>query len=287
MINTEDIEFRKLDFSGVKNLLNWAEQEGWNPAPHDADVFWATDPDGFYGFYFEGSLIAGGAVVSYNDEFGFMGLFIVKPEYRAGGIGRKLWYLRRDLLIGRLQKNAPIGMDGVVEMQPFYKKGGFEIAYKEERYEKLGLELETDSRISTITDHDFNQVLSFDKQCFGFLRPQFLKPWIHLPDNKTFKYQRGDLINGYAIVRKVSRGYKIGPLFADDPHVAEELYKACLNVVIGQPLYIDIPMINKEAVSMIKKYDAKYVFECARMYYGQAPEIDIQKVYGVTTFELG
>ena len=47
------------------------------------------------------------------------GLFIVKPEYRAMGIGRKLWYQRRDLLISRLHNNASIGMDGVVAMQPF------------------------------------------------------------------------------------------------------------------------------------------------------------------------
>ena len=27
--------------------MKWAEEEGWNPGPHDADVYWATDPDGF------------------------------------------------------------------------------------------------------------------------------------------------------------------------------------------------------------------------------------------------
>ena len=57
--------------------------------------------------------------------------------------------------------------------------------------------------------------------------------------------------------------------------------------MIGEPLYIDIPAINQGALKLVKKYDAKYIFECARMYYGKAPNIETDKIYGVTTFELG
>ncbi len=287
MIKLEDIAFRKLDFSGLKTLLSWAQQEGWNPGPYDAEAYWYTDSDGFYGFYLDDTLIAGGAIVSYNGEFGFMGLFIVKPEYRTNGLGRKLWYLRRNLLIDRLHDKASIGMDGVVEMQHFYQKGGFEIAYTEERYEKLGIALETNNNISTIATTDFDQIASYDKQCFGFSRINFLKSWINLPENKTFTYKIENQIKGFAIVRKVANGYKIGPLFADNHGIAEELYKACLNSVIDNPCYIDVPVINKNAIEMIKKYEAKYVFECARMYYGKPPQIDTTKIYGVTSFELG
>ncbi len=287
MINTEYLEIKKLDLEGVKTLVAWAKNEGWNPGPNDAEVFWATDPDGFYGFYSEKVLVAGGSIVSYNKEFGFMGLFIVKPEYRASGIGRKLWNLRRNLLIERLNNNAPIGMDGVVDMQPFYNKGGFEIAFKDERYEKTGIAINTDHHISAIKDKDFDEISDYDKQAFGFRRPQFLKPWINLPENRTFKYSEGNKVRGFAIARKVSNGFKVGPLFADNNTIAEELYKACLNSVIGEPLFIDIPMINQGAIQIVKKYNAKYVFECARMYYGKAPQINMDKVYGITTFELG
>ena len=191
MINLEDLEFRKLDLTGLKILVEWAKNEGWNPGPHDADVYWATDSDGFYGYYLNSTLIAGGAIVSYNNEFGFMGLFIVKPEFRTKGIGRKLWHQRLNLLVNRINNNASIGMDGVVDMQDFYKKGGFEIVFKGKRYEKTGMEFNLDPHIFTIKEDDFDKVLNYDKQCFGFSRPQFLNPWISLPDNKTFKYLEG------------------------------------------------------------------------------------------------
>ena len=216
-----------------------------------------------------------------------MGFFIVKPEYRSFGIGKKLWYQRRDTLLKRLKDGASIGMDGVIAMQPFYKKGGFEISFRDERYEKIGFESEINKNISPISEEDINSILNYDRQCFGFSRPQFMKPWLKLSGNKTFKYIDNYELKGFAVVRKANKGYKVCPLFADNELIAEELYKACLNSVIGEPLYLDIPVINSGAVNIIKKYDAAYVFECARMYYGKPPSVDTNKVFGITTFELG
>jgi GNAT superfamily N-acetyltransferase len=287
MININDLKFQKLDFEGLKSLVKWAEEEGWNPGLNDAEVFWKTDPDGYYGYYYKGELIAGGSIVSYEGQFGFMGFFIVKPGYRSHGIGRKLWYQRRDTLISRLNKGATIGMDGVIAMQPFYNKGGFEIEFRDERHERIGEGFEIDKSISSIEEKNFDSILSYDKKSFGFSRPQFLIPWLKQSTVKTFKYVEDKKLKGFAVIRKANKGYKVCPLFADNPEIAEELYKACLNSVIGEPLYIDIPMINQEAVALIKKYNTTYVFECARMYYGKPPDIEINKVFGITTFELG
>jgi len=287
MIDIDRLQFQKLNINSLKILVNWAKDEGWNPGPYDADVFWATDPDGFYGYFKSGDLIAGGSIISYDKRFGFMGFFIVKPEYRSYGIGRKLWYQRRNTLIARLNKGASIGMDGVVSMQPFYNKGGFKIAFRDIRYEKTGIKCVPDKNISPINNEDIKTILEYDKQCFGFPRPQFMIPWLSIPNNKTFKYIENDILRGFAIVRKANTGYKVCPLFADNERIAEELYKACLNSVPGEPLYIDIPEINKGSLNLIEKHKATYVFECARMYYGKFPDIVINKVFGITTFELG
>ncbi|WP_299553325.1 GNAT family N-acetyltransferase [Seonamhaeicola sp.] len=286
-MNLENLELKKLNKNGLKTLVGWAKKEGWNPGEHDFDVFWKTDPDGYYGFYSENELIAGGAVISYNQEFGFMGLFIVHPDFRGQGIGKKLWYLRRDLLLGRLKDGAAIGMDGVVDMQPFYEKGGFNIAFRDERYECVGQKTSVSSAVSTIEAEDFGKLADYDLECFGYKREAFLKHWLMLPDSKSYKFSENNEIKGFAVIRKVNSGFKIGPLFADHDAIAEALYKACLNSAIGASVYLDIPVINKGAMDLVKTYNAKYVFECARMYYGKPPKTAIDKVYGITTFELG
>lgn len=286
-MNIAALQFQQLNLQGVKTLVKWAEGEGWNPGPYDADVFYATDPEGFYGFYNNSELVAGGSVVSYGGAFGFMGLFIVKPAYRSAGMGRKLWYQRRDNLLSRLNEGAAIGMDGVLAMQPFYANGGFNIAFRDERYVRTGAAFAVHPAISPIAANDIMQVLAYDETCFGYARPQFMIPWLQLPGNNTFKYTNNGTLEGFAVVRKLISGYKIGPLFAGNAAIAEELYKACLNTVHDEQLYIDIPACNTNAVQLVKKYDATYVFECARMYYGNPPAIDMNKVFGITSFELG
>ena len=109
-------DYRQATRKELDLAVQWATQEGWNPGKHDADAFWATDPQGFVCAERDGEVIATGSIVSYGREFGFMGFFIVRPELRGQGIGREFWTWRRDLLRSRLSASAAIGMDGVFDM---------------------------------------------------------------------------------------------------------------------------------------------------------------------------
>ncbi len=283
-----DLVFRKLTLAELQQLVEWAQQEGWNPGLSDAELFYSADPEGFYGCFLEQTMLGGGSIVSYEGRLGFMGFFIVKPEYRSLGIGTRLWHFRRDTLLSRLQPGAAIGMDGVVAMQPFYQKGGFEIAFRDERYQLAAQAYASDSHISAVNNEDLPGVLAYDLQCFGVPRKGFMTAWLHQPHAQAFQYRRDEQLKGFAVIRQCVNGFKIGPLFADDLTVAEALYQTCLShVPAGEPVFIDIPLANPEAVSLIRKFNASYVFECARMYYGTPPALCLDKVFGITSFELG
>ncbi len=287
MKHPDDFDFVKLNREHLDILVSWADREGWNPGLHDADVFWHTDPDGFYGFFDRGELVAGGAIISYDGAFGFMGFFIVKPAYRGRGIGRKLWYLRRDTLLSRLDPGAAIGMDGVVDMQPFYNRGGFELSFRDLRYEGMGNTRPLDNSVSAIRESDLDNVLAYDRKCFGFDRRRFMTRWLAMPESHPFKYQDGNRLKGFAVLRKVRQGFKIGPLFADTPDIADALYCACASAAKDAPFYLDIPIVNNAARALVERHDMTYVFECARMYHGTPPALPMDKIFGITTFELG
>ncbi len=191
------------------------------------------------------------------------------------------------MLLSRLRPGASIGMDGVVAMQPFYARGGFNVAFRDERYERPGAQFEIDSRVTSIEGGDMPAILLYDEQCFGFPRPQFMKPWLSRSGASSFKFTEQGEVKGFSVLRKAMDGYKIGPLFADTPLVAGELYKVCLNAAFEAPVSIDIPVVNADAVALVTQFGAEYVFECARMYYGHPPDIAVGKIYGITSFELG
>ena len=97
-----------------------------------------------------------------------------------------------------------------------------------------------------------------------------------------------DRLIGYGVIRKCRTGYKVGPLFADRPDVAEKLFLSLRSIAGPEdPIYLDTPDINPEAVALAKRHEMEVVFETARMYSGGAPDIDLKGIYGVTTFELG
>lgn len=267
--------------------VEWAAKEGWNPGLHDAQVFWNTDPQGFVVLEKDGEMIGSGSIVSYEGKFGFMGFFIIKPEFRSHGLGTKLWFYRRDKLLSRLKRGAAIGMDGVFNMQPFYTKGGFKFSHRDLRMEVKGEKFDTCPMVSKIRDEDFSQISVLDTKCFGFDRKVFLKGWLQMPESLGVKYLDGNDLKGFGLIRKCRSGYKIGPLFANNFEIADELFKTLANFANGDTICLDIPEINKDAVKLAAKYDMKECFGCARMYYGNAPDLPYDQIYGVTTFELG
>ena len=126
-----------------------------------------------------------------------------------------------------------------------------------------------------------------DKKFFGFDREKFLKGWLFMKDSHALKYVTGSRIKGYGVIRKCHKGFKIGPLFAPNYHVAHELFKALSSFAIGKKIYLDVPEINKEALKLAHTYKMKECFGCARMYLGPAPKLPYNQIFGVTTFELG
>ncbi|MCA9989211.1 MAG: GNAT family N-acetyltransferase, partial [Anaerolineales bacterium] len=120
----ETLTFRQMTRAEVDELVAWAAAEGWNPGRHDAELFWAADPAAFLGADLGAEkLIGGGAITAYGRDYGFMGFFIVRPEFRGRGLGDILWHERRARLLARLQPGATIGLDGVFTMQDYYAKG--------------------------------------------------------------------------------------------------------------------------------------------------------------------
>jgi len=289
---SKELEIRNMTRSEVDELVAWAAREGWNPGLHDAEMFWATDPDAFIAAELEGELIGGGAITSYNGEFGFMGFFIVRPEYRGRGFGDALWQARRQRLLDRLQSGASIGMDGVFNMQGYYARGGFVFSHRDMRFraeatDRPVIPQEDHKNIVPLTDVPFDRLLAYDRTCFPAMRPDFLKAWISQPDALAAGYVRDGILNGYGVVRRCGEGCKIGPLFANEKKAAVALYTHLAGFAVGGPLFLDAPENNPGAMDLAAGQGMTEVFGCARMYLGGFPDLAHERIFGVTTFELG
>jgi GNAT superfamily N-acetyltransferase len=278
---------RRMARDEVDRLVDWAAAEGWNPGDADAAVFWETDPDAFVAVEEDGALVAGGSIVSYDGRFGFMGFFIVAPEHRGRGLGRRLWIHRRDALLERLRPGAAIGMDGVFDMQSFYARGGFAFAGRDLRMEGVGVPGPPAPGLLDARDVPPAELAAYDAGRFPAPRPAFVARWIAQPGSRALVAAGDGGIRGYGVVRPCRRGFKIGPLFAQDAAVAEDLFSGLADHAAGQPLILDVPEGNAAAMALARRHGMREVFGCARMYLGPRPDLPEHEVFGVTTFELG
>ncbi|MFC1646918.1 GNAT family N-acetyltransferase [Patescibacteria group bacterium] len=268
----------------LETAISWAASEGWNPGLYDLEAFYCADPEGFFVGYLDDEPISSISAVSYGGQFGFIGLYIVKPEYRGKGYGIQIWYEAVKYLT-----NHNIGLDGVVAQQEDYKKSGFKLAYRNIRYEGKGKKITAKfPGLKLLKDIPFKKVLEYDQKIFPMPRSEFLNPWFTQPESLSLGVVRNKKLVGFGMVRKCQEGYKVGPLFADNEKIADALLRNFLNFIgPDEKIYLDVPDINKNAVKLAKQYSMKPMFETARMYTEKSPKVDLHKVFGVTSFELG
>lgn len=275
-------------FEDVKLATKWAEDEGWNPGLHDAKLYYQVDTIGFYMGYLDDEPIASISVVKYDNSFGFLGFYIVKPEYRGQRYGYQLWQKALTHLDG-----CNVGLDGVVDQQDNYKKSGFKLAHRNIRFVRKGgviesIEQANADNIKPLSSLEFNDVKKYCASFFPADRNAFLKDWIKQDNSVALGYLENGALQGVGVIRQCASGYKIGPLFADSAEIARAIYLTLSgHVSENDDIFLDVPQVNNEAVKLAEQFAMTQCFETARMYTRTEPDIQLQRTFGITSFEVG
>ncbi len=278
---TGTITIRPLGPSEIRLAVDWAAQEGWNPGLADATCFGTVDPEGFLLAELDGEPAATISVVNYDARFAFLGFYIVRPDLRGRGIGWKLWQAGLAHAGGR-----SVGLDGVPAQQENYAKQGFALAYRNIRFAGNPAAGEAGSTVD-LADLPFGLVEASDGEIFPAPRAVFLKAWLSAPGHIGRGLLRGGRLAGWGVVRPARAGRKIGPLVAEDEDAAEAVFRALRAAAGSDDIVLDVPEPNPAALALARRHGLAPVFETARMYRGAVRPVALEKLYGVTSFELG
>ena len=182
-----------------------------------------------------------------------------------------------------------IGLDGVPERLPSYRKSGFQLAWRNIRYAGTPtLDLPADPRLVPVDPARIPALLNYDRPFFPAPRAEFLRCWLtDGPTRRSWAVIENGIVRGCGTVRKCHDGWKIGPLFADDETTADRLFRRLASVAAPGPVILDLPEPNESAVRLATRYGLSPVFETARMYRGEVAPLPLDRTFGITTFELG
>ena len=180
------------------------------------------------------------------------------------------------------------GGDGVFEMQDKYaKNAGLIYAYRNIRWQGIA-EGRAQPDLVPVKEIHPDVLSAYDRQHFPAERSRFVEKWVSRDGTLALAFLHPDeSIGGYGVIRRCFDGYKIGPIFADTPDIADGLLAGLTESVTGEVFFFDTPEPNAAAVAMARGRHMEEVFGTARMYSRHVPELPLQEIFGVTSFELG
>ncbi len=277
------LRIRSMEPSEIGLAADWAAAEGWNPGQADAQCFGTVDPAGFLIGEIDGVPVAMISNVNYDARFAFLGFYMVRPDLRGRGYGIAIWRAAIAHAGSRV-----IGLDGVLAQQDNYKKSGFVLAHRNIRFGgTLASRPGAANELVRLADVPFAAIEASDATVFPAPRTAFLRAWIAAPGHIGRALMRDGKLAAWGVIRPCRQGCKIGPLVADGREDAETVFDALVTEAGGGEVFLDVPEPHRAAVALAEARGLKPVFETARMYTGTVRPVQVPRIFGITTFELG
>ena len=293
-----DLKIRPLQPNDIPLVTYWSRMEDFAPGKGDVGIYSHTDRQGVWLGLLDNKPVGCIAGVRYNPYYGFIGLFIVSKAYRGNGYGIQLW----KHALEHLRELPCIGLEAAPERIDDYESWGFKSSSTTTRwkYEGDGILSGDESfsidEISSLRLIDGKEILPLSVQRFDSKRepsprPHFLSDWLSHPAGKVLVLvDENQVCHGFGRIRpcllKNGYGWRVGPLLADTPRLAELLIRRLLQKHPGI-VYIDSPGINPNSKPLLNRLGFAEYSSTLRMYKGSQPPISMNDVYGLACLELG
>jgi ribosomal protein S18 acetylase RimI-like enzyme len=243
------------------------------------------EPEGCFIMEVDGKPVGHVFSISYG-KLGWIGLLIVKAEYRGKGIGTVLTKKAMNYLTDRGVET--IKLEAVSTIANLYRKLGFVDEYDSLRFMgvKRKTTLPSSCHVRPLKKEELTKLAVFDAEYFGADRIKVLSRLYRDNPQLCFVSQVQSKIVGYIMCRKTKDGYKIGPWVCrpENPEVARQLLMRFLETVRnGEKLYVGVPALNREALRLLRDFNFKLYSKSVRMYFGK--KFESERIDGI--FAIG
>jgi hypothetical protein len=278
------LSIRNIEERDGEALFAWVAGLGWNPGEKDAQCLLATDPKGMLMAELDGRPVGCATSIAYDDQFGFVGALVVDPALR-GKAPRYVLQLYRAISVHMRDRN--VGMDATPASELFFRSTGFTKAYRHFRFEGSLSRATPSGDVVPLARIPFAELCDYDATCFPARRERFLENWLDAYADGGFACLRNGRLAGFGVLRRALRGFRAGPLLADDAAAAETLLHAMNSLADGAPVALDIPEPNAPALSLAEKLQLARRFATARLYRHSIPATPQHRTFAIASYEFG
>ena len=238
--------------------------------------------------------LAGSCVqVCINDDIGLQGGLIADPATQGLGIARHVRFAGNKVL-GRRN----IAADAVPHMADTYERWG----YKYRDYESVcyGGALQKDGLLRrpapslpdgcTLMPHqevDFRDIMAFDRTIHpeGSVRTAYMKWLVERPSTHGYVVlDDNQSVRGIALSTNMPQDHVLlGPLYAEDPTIAEVLFRALVaDTPEGTECETIAPVQNEHALGLFRQVGLEEFARALRMYTDGIVPMPTERLFGST-----
>lgn len=231
----------RLTRDDVEQAAALSRGAGWNQTREDWARLVDLAPDGVFGAFDEGRLVATSSVVVYGEALAWIGMMLVDVAHRGRGLGKAL--LDAALAAPSVRPCAVVALDATDMGRPLYETRGFVAV---EPIDRWGGTLQPTAtrpgtEVRTIEVADAASVATWDAGRTGVARGGLVTHLLASPGVHGWWARRGRAWVGYAVVRPGRTHHHLGPLVADDADAFEALVGAVARGLAGAPVFVDVP----------------------------------------------
>ncbi|XP_055931802.1 uncharacterized protein LOC129962102 [Argiope bruennichi] len=278
----------------VPALKKIRQDMGIHDVPTVFQTFMKLDPQGLKIAVSDTGKILGscGCVFNGDDSDGvyFGGIYCVEPKYQGTGIGLKIY---KECFEHFGDSNC--GLNAVPGMTEIYRdRGGFPVEEKE----WVCLKNQTSSYVSPdvlsnfvpqgvdiqpFHDSFLAKMVAYDQALVGFRRSLLLSMSCNEMNSKTFVAFKNGVCVGFGTIKESCLGAgRVGPLYADDPAVAEVILRKLLESFPGRNGFAMMTISsNVPANSFLRRLSCPVKEECHRLYTKKRMIVDTNKIYAL------
>lgn len=256
------MDFRLAGPKDYDELVALTGQEGWNYRPEDFKLMESTGCTKTL-IATNGRIMGMITVLDYGD-IGWISNVLVDREMRRRGIGRELI----NAGVQHLEGKRTITLFSTKEAYAFYLREGFKFDRDFHYVRYVGGEKGANK--------DFrwgNDAFDMDRECFGYRRVRLLRRLME--SGGALAPLEG---RGFALLRHDPKEAMVGPVVADDKGAGLRLLYAAFNALgIGSTAVL--PNAGIDGVEEI--------FPVSRVYLGERPPTDYDRVFAFAGLEFG
>ena len=281
----EALSLRQLKESDIKLAHESTIIEGWNYRKEDIERMFKYNPLGCFIAEIEDKLVGHVFSVRYG-KLGWIGLLIVRTEYRGKGIGT--------LLMKKAMHNLSscgvetVKLEAASKFENFYRKLGFIDEHDSLRFSRTTHEFTSpnNSKVKLLKRNGIRELAKFDAKYFGVNRIEVLTRLYDDYPEFCFISCAGPKIIGYIMCRKGERGYWVGPWVCspENKRYSGELLAKYIET-LGQDarLHVGVPAVNKVAMEIMQEFGFEQYSKSIRMRFGK--KLETERLDGI--FAIG